>query len=101
MTVTNEIRMRLIFELSGENPTLPFAELDCIGKILDQRLQVAVVESPDPESATRLAMTQVVSEYLGECEPSIPAFRDLLKELAIETRPVICRTCQKSSRELP
>ncbi|HJX57001.1 MAG TPA: methyltransferase domain-containing protein [Methanoregula sp.] len=86
MKVTNEIRMRLLFELSGENPTLPFAELDCIGKVLDRRLQVAVVESADPKSATRLAMTQVVSEYLGECEPTIPAFEELLKELAIETR---------------
>ncbi len=78
--------MRLLFELSGENPTLPFAELDCIGKVLDRRLQVAVVESEDPVSATRLAMTQVVSEYLGECEPTIPAFEELLKDLAIETR---------------
>jgi tRNA (guanine10-N2)-dimethyltransferase len=86
MKVTNEIRMRLLFELTGENPTLPFAELDCIGKVLDRRLQVAVVESADPKSATRLAMTQVVSEYLGECEPTIPAFEELLKELAIESR---------------
>ncbi len=38
--------MKLIFELSGENPTLPFAELTCVGTVLDQRLQVAVVESP-------------------------------------------------------
>jgi len=78
--------MRLLFELSGENPTLPFAELDCIGKVLDQRLQVAVVESPVPESAARLAMTHVVSEYLGECEPAIDSFAKLLKDLAIETR---------------
>lgn len=77
--------MRLLFELSGENPTLPFAELDCVGKIIDRRLQVAVVESPDPELAHRLAMTRVVSEYLGECEPNIPAFRKLLRDLAIET----------------
>jgi len=77
--------MRLIFELSGENPTLPFAELDCIGNVLDQRLQVAIVESPDPALASRLAMTQVVSEFLGECEPTVPSFTKLLKELSIET----------------
>ena len=82
----NEIRMKLLVELSGENPTLPFAELDCIGNVIDQRLQVAVVDAPDPEVAHRLAMTHVVSEYLGECEPTVPAFRKLLKELAIETR---------------
>ena len=77
--------MKLIFELSGENATLPFAELDCVGKVLDRRLQVAVAECPDPRETERLAMTQVVLEYLGECEPVLPAFRALLKDLAIET----------------
>ncbi len=77
--------MKLLFELSGENPTLPFAELSCVGTILEERLQVAVVECPHPEQAQRLAMTQVVLEYLGECEPNIPAFKNLLKELAITT----------------
>jgi len=76
--------MRLLLELSGENPTLPFAELDCIGKVIDRRLQVAVVESPDPDLAHRLAMTHIVSEYLGECDPDFPAFRKLLRDLAIE-----------------
>ena len=77
--------MRLIMELSGENPTLPFAELDCIGNVIDRRLQVAIVESPDPAMASRLAMTHIVSEYLGECEPVISSFARLLKDLAIET----------------
>jgi len=59
--------MKLIFELSGENPTLPIAELGCVGTVLDQRRQVAIVESPDPLAARRLAMTHGVFEYLGEC----------------------------------
>jgi len=85
--------MKLIFELSGENPTLPFAELDCIGSVLDQRLQVAVAECPDPAEAHRLAMTQGVLEYLGECEPTLPAFRELLKDLSLVTsRPFAGRT---------
>jgi tRNA (guanine10-N2)-dimethyltransferase len=77
--------MKLIFELSGENPTLPFAELGCIGTVLDQRLQVAIVESPDPDAAHRLAMTHGVLEYLGECEPDIVAFEKLLRDLSLET----------------
>jgi len=77
--------MKLLFELSGENPTLPFAELACVGTILEERLQVAVAECPHPEGAQRLAMTQVVLEYLGECEPRIPAFKNLLKDLAVTT----------------
>jgi len=77
--------MKLLFELSGENPTLPFAELGCIGTVLDQRLQVAIVDAPDPEAARRLAMTHVVLEYLGECEPTLAAFDTLLQDLSITT----------------
>jgi tRNA (guanine10-N2)-dimethyltransferase len=77
--------MKLLFELSGENPTLPFAELECIGTVTDRRLQVAVAECPEPKAALRLAMTQVVLAYLGECEPTLPAFRELLADLALET----------------
>lgn len=75
--------MKLLFELSGENPTLPFAELACVGKVLEERLQVAVAECLSPVQAQRLAMTQVVLEYLGECDPAIPAFKKLLNDLAI------------------
>lgn len=78
--------MKLLFELSGENPTLPFSELGCIGTILDQRLQVAVVDAPDPDSARRLAMTHGVMEYLGECEPDPDSFKRLLKDLSIKTK---------------
>jgi tRNA (guanine10-N2)-dimethyltransferase len=77
--------MKLLFELSGEHPTLPFAELACIGTLLEERLQVAVADCPYPKGAQRLAMTQVVLEYLGKCEPCIPAFKKLLKDLAITT----------------
>ena len=87
--------MRLLFELSGENPTLPFAELACVGKVLDRRLQVAVVEVPDLKETHRLAMTQVVAEYLGECEPTLPAFQKLLKDLAIETRQTFAGRAKK------
>ena len=87
--------MKLLFELSGENPTLPFAELECLGKILDRRLQVAVVEAPDPDGAHRLAMTQVVLEYLGECDPDLSSFKRLLKELAIETPPTFAGRAKK------
>ena len=103
--MTNEIRMKLLFELSGENPTLPFAELECVGNVLDHRLQVAVVEAPDPEEAHRLAMTQVVLEYLGECEPNLAAFQKLLKDLAIETRQSFAGRAKKVhgavSKEIP
>ena len=75
--------MKLLFELSGENATLPFAEIECIGTVNDKRLQVAVAECPDPDSSLRLAMTQVVLEYLGECDPDPASFRSLLQDLAL------------------
>jgi tRNA (guanine10-N2)-dimethyltransferase len=87
--------MKLIFELSGENPTLPFAELGCIGTVLDQRRQVAVVEAPHPESAHRLAMTHGVLEYLGECEPDLAAFRALLQDLSLELRQTFAGRAKK------
>jgi tRNA (guanine10-N2)-dimethyltransferase len=87
--------MKLIFELSGENPTLPFAELGCVGKVIDQRLQVAVVESPCPGAARRLAMTHGVLEYLGECEPDPAAFRTLLHELSLETQQTFAGRAKK------
>lgn len=75
--------MKLLLELSGENPTIPLAEIECIGKVTDHREQVAVAECPDPTSAGRLAMTLAVMEYLGECEPDLPQFRTLLSVLAL------------------
>jgi tRNA (guanine10-N2)-dimethyltransferase len=87
--------MKLLFELSGENPTLPFAELECIGTVTDRRQQVAVAECPDPDASLRLAMTQVVLEYLGECEPNLSAFRELLKELALETEQTFAGRAKK------
>ena len=77
--------MKLLLELSGENATLPFAEVECVATILDRRLQVAVADCPDPAATRRLAMTHVVLEYLGECEPTIGSFREMLRELTIDT----------------
>jgi tRNA (guanine10-N2)-dimethyltransferase len=87
--------MKLLLELSGENPTIPFAEISCIGTVLDQRAQVAVVDCPQPAEASRLAMTRRVMEYLGECDPGVHAFFRLLKELAIESEHPFAGRCSK------
>jgi len=77
--------MKLLFELSGENPTLPCAEIECVATVLDSRPQVAVAECPVPGDARRLAMTHVVLEYFGECAPDVASFRHLLADLSITT----------------
>lgn len=77
--------MKLIFELSGEHPDLPFAELECVGTVIDRRPQVAVAECPDPEATSRLALAHTVMEYLGECPADVASLRGLLGDLAIAT----------------
>ena len=78
-------KMKLLFELSGENPTLPCAEIECVASLLDTRPQVAVAECPVPAAARRLAMTHIVLEYLGECAPDITSFKHLLSDLSLTT----------------
>ncbi|HZD44234.1 MAG TPA: RNA methyltransferase, partial [Methanomicrobiales archaeon] len=75
--------MKLLFELSGEHPTLPFAELETVGTIQETRLQVAVAECPHPAAVRRLALTHVVLEYLGECRPDRAAIIDLIRDLSL------------------
>jgi len=77
--------MKLIFELSGENETLPRAELECVGTVTDARPQVAIADCPEPSAAQRLAMTHVVLEYLGECDPDPGSFCTLLSDLSLVT----------------
>jgi tRNA (guanine10-N2)-dimethyltransferase len=77
--------MKLLFELSGEHPDLPVAELECVGTVEDARTQVAVAECPHPEACRRLSLTHVVMEYLGESDPSKSAIAGLLRDLAILT----------------
>ena len=79
------VRMKLLFELSGENPTLPCAEIECVATVTDLRPQVAVAECSYPQETRRLAMTHVVLEYLGECAPDIGSFKHLLSDISITT----------------
>ncbi len=75
--------MKLLFELSGEHPTLPVAELECVGRVLQARPQVAVADCPDPEEVRRLALTHVVLEYIGESRSDLPCLSVLLQELSL------------------
>ncbi|HNQ25686.1 MAG: tRNA (guanine(10)-N2)-dimethyltransferase [Euryarchaeota archaeon ADurb.BinA087] len=75
--------MRLIIELSGEHPELPFAELQVVGEVIDKRPQVAVVESGDPWSARRLAMAHSVLEYLGDTPADAESFTAMVRDLGI------------------
>jgi tRNA (guanine10-N2)-dimethyltransferase len=77
--------MKLIFELSGEHPDLPVAELETIGDVLERRTQVGIVQCADPGRVKRLALTHVVLEYLGECDANLNQITDLIRELSISS----------------
>jgi tRNA (guanine10-N2)-dimethyltransferase len=80
-----ERQTRLLFELSGEHPLLPVAELACVGEVIEHHPQLAVGLCTDPRAAGRLAMTHVVSTYLGECEATRPAVDQLLRDLSLSS----------------
>ena len=84
--------MKLLFELSGEHPDLPVAEIGCIGQVLAHAPQVAVAECPIPGDAIRLAQSHVVMEYLGECPGDMNSFITLLRDLSLTAQqPFACR----------
>lgn len=93
--------MKLICELSGEHPDLPFAELDILGHIVDRRSQVAVVETGSPDLAGRLALSHFIMAYLGECDPAIPSLGHLLDELSLEPgMPFAVRVSRKAGSSM-
>ena len=84
--------MRLLFELSGEHPTLPFSELACVGEIIEQRIQVAVADCPPDADIRRLALTHVVMEYMGSCSATAEGLVALLDTLQVRSeRPFVAR----------
>jgi len=75
--------VRLIVELSGEHPHLPFAELEVVGTVIDRRTQVAVVECRSPQTTRRLALAHAVLEYLGESAADRESFTAMVRDLGI------------------
>jgi tRNA (guanine10-N2)-dimethyltransferase len=77
--------VKLLCELSGEHPDLPFIELSCIGEIVERRPQAAVVSCEEPGTAVRLALCHCVMEHLGSCAASQEDLQEMLGHLAIRT----------------
>ena len=75
--------MNLLFELSGENPSLAIAEIACVGTVTRTATGIAIAEVLAPETTTRLAQTHVIMELIGECNPTSGASQELLTQLNI------------------
>ena len=96
-----ERQTKLLFELSGEHPTLPVAELGCVGEVIEHHPQLAVALCTDPRAAGRLAMTHVVLAYLGECEATRSAVDQLLRDLALHSdRPFAARVKKVAGNQM-
>ncbi|MCQ1537875.1 methyltransferase domain-containing protein [Methanocalculus taiwanensis] len=94
--------MKLLFELSGEHPDLPAAEIGCVGKVLATAPQVAIASCPVPKDTLRLSQTHVVMEYLGECPAEMGAFSSLLHNLSLAPEePFSCRVKRIHPADLP
>jgi tRNA (guanine10-N2)-dimethyltransferase len=90
--------VKLIFELWGEHPDIPRAEISCLGQVSDHRTQVAVADIADPSSVQRLAYTHRVLEFLGECPADEGAFTYLLQSLAIRVDQPFCARVKKMDK---
>lgn len=94
--------MNLLFELSGEHPDLPLAEIGCVGTVLATAPQVAIASCPSPADTVRLSQTHVVMEYLGECPSEHEAFASLLRDLSLAPeKPFSCRIKRIHPADLP
>ncbi len=94
--------MKLLFELSGEHPELPAAEIGCVGKVLATAPQVAIADCPVPSDTLRLSQSHVVMDYLGECPADKEAFASLLRDLALTPEePFSCRIKRIHPADLP
>jgi len=94
--------MKLILELSGEHPTLPLSEAECVGNIIKKEMQVAILECPDPSATQRLAMTLCIVRYIGECDATLKSFTEMLDSLSIESEvPFAGRVKKISDTKIP
>lgn len=84
--------MKLLFELSGEHPDLPAAEIGCVGRVCATAPQVAIADCQVPGDTIRLAQTHVVMEYLGSCPAEMDEITRHLRDLSLTAeKPFACR----------
>lgn len=82
--------MKVIIHLSGENPDLPFAEVQGCGTLISRYPQVAIAGFPKEFRFSNLAYAHSVLEYIGECEATEKSINELIKEKALSTKKPFC-----------
>jgi tRNA (guanine10-N2)-dimethyltransferase len=84
--------VKILFELSGEHPTLPRDELESVGTVVEYANQVAIADCPDVTKTDRLALTHTVMEYLGQSAADDIDIQALLSHLSLTShKPFLVR----------
>lgn len=87
--------MKLILELSGEHPEIPFAEVSAVIPVLHQSTQVLIADAPDTDVLNRFAYTHVGMRYIGECSADRESFISMLEGLSIFSPDSFCGRVKK------
>lgn len=87
--------MKLILELSGEHPDIPYAEIAAILPVYSARTQVVITEVSDPKILDRFAYTHLAMKYISECPATKEAFEKMLMDLDIRSDLPFCGRVKK------
>lgn len=87
--------MRLILELSGEHPAIPFEEVKAILPVFDQNTQVLIAEAPSIEILDRFAYTHSGMIYYATCAADRESFITMLTDLDITSHEPFCGRVKK------
>jgi len=77
--------LKVIIHLSGENPELPFAEIEGRGKLISRFTQLAIADFPENFEFSILAYAHSALYYIGECEASESAIHKLISKKSLKS----------------
>ena len=87
--------MKLILELSGEHPEIPYAEVAAIIPVSLHTTQVLLADAPDPSVLSRFAYTHLAMRYIGECLADRDSFIRMLGDLNLISDKPFCGRVKK------
>ena len=87
--------MKLILELSGEHPEIPYAEVAAILPVSHHSTQVLIADAPDTTIIDRFSYTHLAMRYFGECDADKDSFVRMLESLALHSDRPFCGRIKK------
>ena len=87
--------MKLILEVSGEHPEIPFAEVSAVLPVYHHSTQVLITDAPDITILDRFSYTHLAMRYIGECKADRDSFIRMLKTLNLTIEKPFCGRVKK------